>query len=98
MTDVHHRSAADLVAMLAAGDALAVVLLEHNRFSPQDFRRLHPGGLLGRRLASQVKDLRARSSQDVPLADNARQVIDAIDQLIATQVPVTKSPREVRNP
>jgi arabinose-5-phosphate isomerase len=48
---------ASTTAMLAAGDALAVVLLEHNRFSPQDFRRLHPGGLLGKRLAGRVKDL-----------------------------------------
>jgi arabinose-5-phosphate isomerase len=36
--------------MLALGDALAVALFERQGFSPDDFRRLHPGGKLGRRL------------------------------------------------
>ena len=36
--------------MLALGDALAVALLERKGFSADDFRLLHPGGKLGRRL------------------------------------------------
>lgn len=36
--------------MLALGDALAVALLERKGFSADDFRILHPGGKLGRRL------------------------------------------------
>ena len=36
--------------MLALGDAIAVTLLERRRFSPDDFRLLHPGGQLGSRL------------------------------------------------
>ncbi len=35
---------------LALGDALAVALMEHRAFSPQDFRAFHPGGRLGARL------------------------------------------------
>jgi arabinose-5-phosphate isomerase len=41
---------------LALGDALAVALMEHRRFTPEDFRGLHPGGRLGARLAT-VGDL-----------------------------------------
>jgi arabinose-5-phosphate isomerase len=41
---------------LALGDALAVALMEHRRFTPEDFRRFHPGGKLGARLA-RVRDL-----------------------------------------
>jgi arabinose-5-phosphate isomerase len=37
-------------AALAVGDALAVALLEAKGFQPGDFARLHPGGVLGRRL------------------------------------------------
>jgi arabinose-5-phosphate isomerase len=37
-------------AMLALGDALAVALLERRGFGMQDFRLLHPGGKLGRKL------------------------------------------------
>lgn len=36
--------------MLALGDALAVAMLERRGFSAADFRLLHPGGQLGKRL------------------------------------------------
>jgi arabinose-5-phosphate isomerase len=42
---------------LALGDALAVALLEEKGFQAGDFARLHPGGSLGRRLLTQVKDI-----------------------------------------
>ncbi len=48
---------ASTTAMLAMGDALAVVLLEKKHFKSSDFRMIHPGGTLGQRLAAQVKDL-----------------------------------------
>ena len=44
---------------LALGDALAVVLMEHRRFTPEHFRTFHPGGKLGARLA-RVADLMHR--------------------------------------
>ena len=37
---------------MALGDALAVALMEHRAFTPEDFRGLHPGGRLGARLAT----------------------------------------------
>jgi arabinose-5-phosphate isomerase len=48
---------ASTTAMLAMGDALAVVLLDKKHFNSSDFRMIHPGGTLGQRLAGQVKDL-----------------------------------------
>ncbi|MDX1819542.1 MAG: KpsF/GutQ family sugar-phosphate isomerase [Paracoccaceae bacterium] len=41
---------------LALGDALAVALMEHRQFQPEDFRNFHPGGKLGAQL-SRVRDL-----------------------------------------
>lgn len=41
---------------LALGDALAIALMEHRKFSPENFRAFHPGGKLGARL-SKVADL-----------------------------------------
>jgi arabinose-5-phosphate isomerase len=41
---------------LALGDALAVALLLQRGFRKEDFARLHPGGILGRRLL-QVRDV-----------------------------------------
>ena len=42
-------------AMLAVGDALALVLSKMNGFGAEDFARFHPGGALGRKL-SRVDD------------------------------------------
>jgi arabinose-5-phosphate isomerase len=47
---------ASTTATLAMGDALAVALLEHRGFRPEDFAALHPAGALGRRLL-RVADL-----------------------------------------
>lgn len=44
-------------AMLAAGDALALLLSERRGFRPEDFALYHPGGALGRRLLLRVRDL-----------------------------------------
>lgn len=41
---------------LALGDALALALMEHRRFTPDHFRSFHPGGRLGAKLA-RVADL-----------------------------------------
>ncbi len=45
---------ASTTALLAAGDALAVVLINKRRFKCSDFARIHPGGNLGQRLACNV--------------------------------------------
>ena len=44
-------------AQLVMGDALAVCLLELNKFSSKDFAKYHPGGALGKRLYLRVSDL-----------------------------------------
>lgn len=44
-------------AMLVLGDALAVALMEERNFQEEDFARFHPGGSLGRKLVTRVKDL-----------------------------------------
>jgi len=48
---------ASTTAALALGDALAVVLLDARGFSAADFARSHPGGALGRKLLTHVRDV-----------------------------------------
>ncbi|KKK87410.1 hypothetical protein LCGC14_2753530, partial [marine sediment metagenome] len=43
-------------ALLAMGDALAVVLINKKKFKTSDFEKIHPGGRLGHRLSCNVKD------------------------------------------
>ncbi len=47
---------------LALGDALAIALMEHRKFTPENFRDVHPGGKLGARL-SKVADLMHRGNE-----------------------------------
>jgi arabinose-5-phosphate isomerase len=48
---------ASTTAMLAMGDALAVVLLEKKHFKSDDFIMFHPAGTLGHRLSGKIGDL-----------------------------------------
>ncbi len=56
---------ASTTAQMALGDALAVALLDARGFRPEDFARSHPGGALGRKLLTHVKDL-MRSGDALP--------------------------------
>ncbi len=56
---------ASTTAQLALGDALAVALLDARGFRHEDFARSHPGGALGRKLLTHVRDV-MRSGDAVP--------------------------------
>lgn len=48
---------ASTAAAFAMGDALAVALFRRKGFREEDFRALHPGGSLGRKLSLRVEDV-----------------------------------------
>ena len=57
-------------AMLALGDALAMVLLDVREFQAEDFARFHPGGSLGRSLLLKISDImRGRDAMAISMAD-----------------------------
>lgn len=56
---------ASTTATLALGDALAVALLDARGFGEEDFARSHPGGALGRRLLTHVRDV-MRTGEAIP--------------------------------
>lgn len=56
---------ASTTAQIALGDALAVALLDARGFSADDFAHAHPGGALGRRLLTRVRDV-MRPAEQVP--------------------------------
>ncbi|MFI8622038.1 SIS domain-containing protein [Marinomonas sp. NPDC078689] len=60
----------------AMGDALAVALMECRHFQPQDFARFHPGGSLGRKLLTRVKDL--MHSKNLPVCTSDASLKEAI--------------------
>jgi len=56
---------ASTTAQMALGDALAVALLDARGFREADFARSHPGGSLGRKLLTHVRDV-MRTGEAVP--------------------------------
>jgi arabinose-5-phosphate isomerase len=56
---------ASTTAQMALGDALAVTLLEARGFKAEDFARSHPGGALGRKLLTHLRDV-MRSGDALP--------------------------------
>lgn len=56
---------ASTTATLALGDALAVAALDARGFRADDFARSHPGGALGRRLLTHVRDV-MRTGEALP--------------------------------
>jgi len=74
---------ASSTAMLALGDALAVVLLNRKGFKQSDFKRFHPGGALGRRLSSNVADimLTGDAVPSVLTGASMRKALDVMDKM-----------------
>lgn len=67
-------------AALAMGDALAVALIKRRQFNHQDFKRFHPGGSLGERLAVKVSEVMLRGSQ-IPMVSPAQTLSEALQEM-----------------
>lgn len=68
---------ASTTVTLALGDALAVALLDLRGFKEDDFARSHPGGALGRRLLTHVRDV-MRTGDAVPAVKADTRLPDAL--------------------
>lgn len=68
-------------AQMVMGDALAVCLMELNKFTGKDFARYHPGGNLGKKLYLKVDDVYSLNEKPAVLADaTLKEVILAISK------------------
>ena len=72
---------ASTTAALAMGDAFAVALINRRRFNQDDFKRFHPGGSLGERLAIKVREVMLTKGRIpmVPLGSKVQKAIEEID-------------------
>jgi len=84
-------------AMLALGDAIAMVLLEARGFDKEDFAKFHPGGKIGRSLLMRVQQvMRPRESMAVvsPTA-TVRDVLKAMTSVRAGAAVVAGEDRQL---
>ncbi|ABN81532.1 KpsF/GutQ family sugar isomerase [Burkholderia pseudomallei] len=79
---------ASTTAALALGDALAVAVLDARGFGSDDFARSHPGGALGRRLLTYVRDV-MRTGDEVPAVPLDATLSDALFQITAKRMGMT---------
>lgn len=79
---------ASTTAALALGDALAVALLDARGFGAEDFARSHPGGSLGRRLLTHVRDV-MRTGEAVPRVAAGARLTEAILEMSRRRMGMT---------
>ena len=84
---------ASTTAALALGDALALALLDARGFSVEDFARAHPGGSLGRRLLTRVRDV-MRSGRDLPAVGVDATLGEALVEMSGKGMGMTAMPRK----
>jgi len=75
-------------AVMAMGDALAVVLISRHRFGRDDFKKFHPGGSLGERLASKVRDIMITDDR-IPMVPIDSQVRGALKEINEKKIGAT---------
>ena len=79
---------ASTTAALAMGDALAVALINKRRFGREDFRKFHPGGSLGERLAVKVKEIML-TDNNVPMVESGTLVAQALEEINRKKIGAT---------
>ena len=75
-------------AMLALGDAVAIVLLRMKGFSREDFAFLHPGGVLGRTASLRVADL-MHQGEALPRVTEEATLHEALLEILKKRVGMT---------
>lgn len=76
------------LAQAAMADALALALVEARGFSSDDFAQFHPGGSLGRRLLTQVREL-MHSGDAMPQVDASRPMRAALLEMTGKRLGCT---------
>ncbi|MCG3181689.1 MAG: Arabinose 5-phosphate isomerase KdsD [Phycisphaerae bacterium] len=76
---------ASTTAMLALGDALAMVVLQMRDFTPERFAEFHPGGSLGRQLMRVEEAMTFRRDRNLPLCEQTLTVREVIAR--ASKIP-----------
>lgn len=88
---------ASTTATMALGDAIAVACLEARGFQAEDFALSHPGGALGRRLLTHVRDV-MRSGEALPVVREATPMPEALQEMSRKGMGMTIVINEARAP
>jgi len=70
------------------GDCLAVALMDHRGFKPEDFRFLHPGGVIGRAASRPVSEL-MHAGEELPRVQLHAGLRDVMLEIMAKRLGIT---------
>ncbi len=73
------------IATLAFGDALAMCLLKEKGFQKEDFAEFHPGGSLGKKLLTRVKDV-MHGQDALPLVTEEKSLLEVMTLMTGNEV------------
>ena len=79
---------ASTTAALALGDALAVALMNAKGFTQDEFARSHPGGALGRKLLTHVRDV-MRTGENAPRIGRNATLMEAMMEMTRGRMGMT---------
>ncbi|HET9664999.1 MAG TPA: KpsF/GutQ family sugar-phosphate isomerase [Burkholderiales bacterium] len=79
---------ASTTAALALGDALAVALMEAKGFTRDQFARSHPGGSLGRKLLTHVRDV-MKGGEEAPAVQASAMLMEAVREVTRGRLGMT---------
>jgi len=79
---------ASTTVQMAMGDALAVAMLQERGFSEEDFARVHPAGVLGKRLLVRVDEL-MHAGDEVPRVRQDTPMTKALLEMSAKRLGIT---------
>jgi len=71
---------ASTTALLAMGDALAVVLSNKRHFNQSDYKKFHPGGNIGQLLSNKVRDIML-TGKSLPIVFEGVSLEEAIEKI-----------------
>lgn len=78
---------ASTTSTLAMGDALSVALIMRNGFKKEDFAFFHPGGSLGRKMLTKVRDL-MHTGEELPIAYTDTVMLEALLEISSKRLGV----------
>jgi arabinose-5-phosphate isomerase len=79
---------ASTTAALALGDALAVALMQTKGFTRDDFAASHPGGALGRKLLTHVRDV-MRTGENAPRIGHGASLMEGVVEMSRGRMGIT---------
>lgn len=81
----NHAPTSSTTVMMVTGDAIAITLMQKKKLQARDLALLHPGGVLGKKLSMQVRDI-MRKGKECPELKKGNSVKKALFEMTRSRL------------